>query len=203
MIQVKSYKLVSDQIEYPELTVIIRELYRLFSSPNKGAVVELGCYNGTTSLFIQRALDNLRINNEFHVYDSFAGLPEKTAADQSPAGHQFRGGELSVSKRAFIKNFNQAGLTLPRIHTGWFSALTAADMPTPICFAFLDGDFYDSIRDSLRVITPQLADTAVIIVDDYQSEALPGARRAVDQWARMHGRTVRSEQSLAIIHWQS
>lgn len=203
MIQVKSFKLVSDQIEYPELTVIIRELYRLFNTPNEAAIVELGCYNGTTSLFIQRALDDLQLDNEFHVYDSFAGLPDKTDADQSPAGHQFKSGELAVSKRAFIKNFNQAGLKLPRIHTGWFNRLSATDMPPSICFAFLDGDFYDSIRDSLLVITPQLVDKAVIIVDDYQSESLPGAQRAVDEWARLHGCTVRSEQSLAIIRWQA
>ena len=65
--------------------------------------------------------------------------------------------------------------------------------------AFLDGDYYESIRDSLRVITSKLLPGAVIIVDDYANEALPGAARAVDEWIRDRGVVLRVEASLAII----
>lgn len=199
MYDVRKYPLISDQIEYPELAVIIRELSRVLQNQVKGAVVELGCYTGTTSLFLQRLLIGENDNRAFHVYDSFEGLPEKVAQDNSPVGTQFKPGELHANKQVLIKHFKQAGLPPPIIHKAWFENLTQSDMPESIAFAFLDGDFYTSISASLSVITPLLSSGATIVVDDYQSEALPGAQKAVNQWARMHGFNVRTEQSLAII----
>lgn len=200
MIDVRKYPLVSDQIEYPELVVILRELSKSITTHLDGAVVELGCYTGTTSLFIQRVLKLEDKQRAFHVYDSFDGLPAKVRQDDSPAGTQFKAGELTASKQIFIKHFKQAGLSLPIIHKAWFEELQRADMPDRIAFAFLDGDFYTSIKSSLEVITPQLVSGATVVVDDYQSEALPGARRAVNEWATKHNYSVRAEQSLAIIY---
>jgi O-methyltransferase len=201
MFDIRKYKLVSDQIDYNELAVITREAERILMNDMRGAFVELGCYAGTTSLFLQRLLKQYNSDNQFHVYDSFSGLPEKTAEDNSPAGWQFKGGELQASKTQFIKHFRQAGLPLPKIHAGWFEQLTTSDVPNDIIFAFLDGDFYSSIKSSLNVITPQLAKNAVIIIDDYTNEALPGARRAADEWAITHGLTIIPEKSLGIIRF--
>lgn len=201
MIDVKSFPLVSDQIEYPELTVIIRELSRTLDRGIMGDVVELGCYSGTTSLFIQRQLIDSGSDNILHLYDSFEGLPAKHQNDSSPAGEQFVAGELSTTKQAVIKNFKRAQLPVPRIHRVWFEQMNDQDLPSQICFAFLDGDFYSSIKCSLEVITPLLAAGAVIIVDDYQSESLPGAQKATDEWCVSHGLSARPEQSLAVINW--
>lgn len=194
------YPIISDQVDAAELRVILDELARALQRNPAGAVVEIGCYIGTTSLFVRRVMNECRASGEFHVYDSFEGLPDKTMRDRSPAGEQFRTGELSVSKRDFITQFKKAGLQLPVIHRGWFADLTSADIPQGIIFAFLDGDYYESIRDSFRVITPHLAQGAVIIVDDYASESLPGAARAVDEWLRAHPAKLQTKSSLAIIH---
>lgn len=191
--------IISDQITTGELTVILRELDTVLTASIEGAIVEFGCYSGTTSLYIQRLID-ANEPREFHVYDSFAGLPDKTRQDDSPTGEQFTAGELQASKKDFIMNFRRAGLRLPRIHKGWFDELTAADVPERIAFAFLDGDYYDSIRVSLDLITPRLAGGAVIVIDDYANLALPGAARATDEWAGRHGHDVRHQQSLGIIH---
>lgn len=199
MLNVRNFPLVSDQIEYPELAVIIRELEHVIQASIKGAIVELGCYSGTTSLFIQRVLQAEDHNRPFHVYDSFQGLPAKVQQDSSPAGTQFKEGELYTNKQALVQNFKKVGLPLPVIHKAWFEELTISDMPSKIAFAFLDGDFYTSISASLAVLTPLLADGACIVVDDYQSESLPGAKRAVDEWASKYGHQIRTEQSLAII----
>lgn len=195
---IRRYGLVSDQVDEAELKVVLAELDRLQGTD--GAVVEFGCYRGTTSLYIQRLLDVYKDERAFHVYDSFAGLPEKAVQDQSPAGEQFKAGELNVSKKDFIAEFKKAGLRLPRIHKGWFNQLVDTDVPDEIVFAFLDGDYYDSIKDSLRLIENKLVPGATIVVDDYANEALPGAARAVDEWVRPRGLSVRTVHSLAIIH---
>ena len=134
-----------------------------------------------------------------HVYDSFEGLPEKSSHDASPAGEQFQPGELSASKKRFVENYKKAGLALPRIHKGWFSELTEADIPEQIAFAFLDGDYYDSIMTPLKLIWPRLVPGAIVVVDDYVNEALPGAAKAVDEWLAAHPVKFRTEHSLAII----
>lgn len=92
-------------------------------------------------------------------------------------------------------------MQLPIIHKAWFEQLTPEDLPDEICFAFLDGDFYSSIQASLNAITPRLVKNAVIVIDDYQSEALPGARKAADEWAHKYNLSIKSEQSLAILKW--
>lgn len=195
----KKYPVVSDQVEPLELRAILDELEKLMAAGTDGDVVEFGCYVGTTSLFIQRILTRYNSNKAFHVFDSFSGLPPKTAPDLSPAGEQFKTGELLATKQQFIANFKKAGLPLPVIHKAWFSDLSANDVPASIGFAFLDGDYYKSVKDSFRLITPCLISQAVIIVDDYANEALPGAAKAVDEW--LLGKPYRLEvrASLAIL----
>lgn len=194
----RKYALVSDQVNTEQVRVILTELEHVLQRGSEGAVVEFGCYIGTTSLFIQRLLDSYEDAPEFHVYDSFVGLPEKTAADTSRAGEQFVAGELAVSKKQFIHEFQKAHLRTPIIHKAWFKDLTPADIPEQIAFAFLDGDFYESIRDSLRLVLPRMQAGGVIIVDDYAREALPGAAKAVHE--RFRPDQVRTTHNLGVIH---
>ena len=174
------YPLVSDQVNKDQLAVILTELDKVLPKLD-GAVVEFGCYVGTTSLFIRRLLDARKDAREFHVYDSFEGLPPKTAQDESRAGDQFQAGELSVSKKQFMQQFQKAGIRPPIVHKGWFKDLGPADVPEQIAFAFLDGDFYESIRDSLKLVLPRMQAGGVIIIDDYAREALPGAAKATHE----------------------
>ncbi|HSX43619.1 MAG TPA: TylF/MycF/NovP-related O-methyltransferase [Candidatus Saccharimonadales bacterium] len=191
------YPLISDQVNHGQLAVILGELEQALSRLD-GAVVEFGCYIGTTSLFIRRLLDTLHDNRTFHVYDSFQGLPPKTHEDESRAGEQFQAGELTVSKKQFLQQFQKAGLQPPVIHKDWFSDLTPADVPEQIAFAFLDGDFYTSIRDSLKLVLPRMQQGGVIVVDDYAREALPGAARAVHE--RVPAARIKTIHNLGVIH---
>lgn len=195
---IEKFGIISDQVERNELVALLEEFMRVIRSSD-GAVVEFGCYVGTTSLYIRRILDILEQRNELHVYDSFEGLPDKRSEDISPLGTQFIAGELQVTKKQFIREFHKAGLKLPIIHKGWFSDTLSDDVPNNILFAFLDGDYYESVMTPLKLIESKLAKSAVIVVDDYGNQSLPGAAKAVDEWSRMHGYTVRVAHSLAII----
>lgn len=191
-------KLLSDQVDKREIEIIIRELQRVIDKNIVGDVVEFGCYLGTTSVYLADILK--QTNKEYYVYDSFAGLPEKTCEDISPLGEQFKPGELLASKKQFIKNLSQAGVPMPHIKKTWFSELKPYDIPKKISFAFLDGDYYSSIVDSLRLIEPYLTPGATIVVDDYGNAALPGVSKAVDEWLAKHPAIKKVEQSLAIIY---
>ncbi|MDQ3093733.1 MAG: TylF/MycF family methyltransferase [bacterium] len=193
-------KLISDQVEPQELSVIMREFRSVLDKSVPGDVIELGCYEGTTSLFLQRELMKSKAEKKLWLYDSFEGLPNKSSADSSPAGLQFKTGELLASKQTLISNFKKSSLPIPRIKKAWFSDLKPSDLPDKISFAFLDGDYYASIWDSLSLVWPKLSEGAVVIVDDYSSEALPGAAKAVNDWLKRHPADLKVESSLAVIY---
>jgi O-methyltransferase len=190
--------LLSDQVDEREVAVILRELEAVLSSKIEGDVTEFGCYVGTTSVFLAERLKTT--GRQLYLYDSFEGLPPKTAEDESPAGLQFKTGELLAPKKELIKNLRQANVPMPIIKKAWFSDLDEGDVPSKIAFAFLDGDYYHSIKDPLTLIWNHLSPGATIIVDDYANEALPGAAKAVDEWLVGHRVKLRVEHSLAIIH---
>ena len=197
----------NDQVSEGETKEIVRLAREQLVVP--GDFVEMGCYKGDTSLLLAEVIqcgaglrqevlvveksvkklvedpvENSVENSEkrLWIYDSFEGLPEKGEADKSVVGEEFRGGELVVTKREVKERFLRAGLKLPIIKKAWFSELMGTDMPEKIAFAFLDGDFYESIGDSLRLVGPRMAQGGMMIVHDYSNPALPGVAKAVDEW---------------------
>ena len=193
--------LISEQINPQRLQVVLNQLKNSLVAAIPGDVVEFGCYIGTTSLFIRRALDTAKESGQrqFWAYDSFAGLPAKHSADNSTAGSQFVAGELSVSKKQLLQEFHKAHLVPPRVYKAWFKDVTPTQLPEHIAFAFLDGDFYESITDSLKLVWPRLSTGGIITIDDYQREALPGVERAVDEFFQGKKISLRQEHNIAII----
>ena len=175
----------------------------------KGDFVEFGCYKGDTSLLLAEVLRDFNNSLVEHpveksvkklwIYDSFEGLPEKSTEDESVVGKDFKRGELMVSKKEVKARFLRAGLPVPKIIKSWFSDLKDTDLPEEIAFAFLDGDLYASIKDSLKLIENKMVSGGVIMVHDYANEALPGVAKAVDEFIQKSGYSLIRYESLAII----
>ncbi len=184
------HQLLSEQVEEDELSTILYELEGVLKLGLNGHICEFGCFIGTTSLFLQRIL--ITFNSEtnskkkLYLYDSFDGLPKKADQDQSAAGLDFIEGELYASKSQLKLNFKKANLPVPKIKKAWFSDLKPKDIPKEVCFAFLDGDFYSSIWDSLRLIKNSIVRNGVIIIDDYDNPALPGTKTAVNEFLQVN-----------------
>lgn len=212
------------QVSDNETTVILDFLRKTLAAKVPGNVTEFGCYRGDTSLLMERVLEREFPESESRlwIYDSFEGLPDKTHEDASSAGEEFKAGELFVTKREVVERFKKAGLRVPRIRKGFFEELDAGeisangevlrssnDIPDKICFAFLDGDLYQSIRTSLKLVTPRMARdetgkiSGVIIVHDYNNPQLPGVSKAVDEWmaTQKTAPQLQRRETLAIISW--
>lgn len=194
--KIVSHRLENDQISEQELRIVLTQLQQTASI--EGDVVEFGCYNGATSVAMGKVLQ--ATNKRLFLYDSFQGLPEKTSEDRSLIGMQFTTGELRASKKLVADRFKQAGLKRPVIKKAWFDELTARDLPDKISFALLDGDYYESVFVSLSLVYPRLQQGAVIVVDDYDNDQLPGASKAVDTWLNTHAFHKDVISSLAILH---
>ena len=194
------YPIISDQISKPALRVVLRELQKALDADIAGDIAEFGCYMGSTSLFIRRLLDEHNSDKQFYAYDSFEGLPTKTIEDASAAGTEFKAGELKVSKKQFLQEFKKAGLLAPITHKAWFHELASKQLPVQIAFAFLDGDFYESILASLNLVWPRLSSGGTVTIDDYQRETLPGPERAVRDYFRGVPPPVHHEHNIAILY---
>ena len=201
------------QVEDRETTEILKIAQECLSVP--GDFIELGCYEGDTSLLLAEIIEkhnnrggsevsyapesNESKSKELWIYDSFEGLPAKTKEDESVAGINFQKGALFVTKREVKARFLRANLKVPHIIKAWFSDLTDADLPKKISFAFLDGDLYQSIKDSFKAIDGRMSQGSVIIVHDYNNPELPGVTQAVDEWLSRTKHKLAIKDSLAII----
>ena len=167
------------QISSRETDIILQELAGIITLP--GDVVEFGCYAGDTSVLLAEALKQ-NPDKWLYLYDSFEGLPEKTAEDQSAAGWRFEAGVLKVSPETVAHKFKKLNLPEPVIVKKWFDQLDDSDLPTQISFALLDGDFYQSIKTSFKKVAPRLVDGGIMVVHDYRNAELPGVAKAVNEF---------------------
>ena len=206
------------QVTARETEILLQELKKTLNNNVPGDVVEFGSYKADTSVLYQKLLESMGHGGAFQpenqaaqasqkmlwLYDSFEGLPAKTREDNSAAGDAFQAGELLVTKREVIEKFKKMGLKLPKIKKAFFDDLDIIyDIPEKISYAFLDGDLYQSIKTSLRLVAEKMSQGGVIIVHDYNNPELPGSSRAVDEWLKAHQAKVASfrvAETLAIIY---
>ncbi len=59
------------------------------------------------------------------------------------------------------------------MHVGWFAKIPSNEYPPKIAFAFFDGDFYSSIKDSFNMTYNKLTKGARVLIHDYNNSTLP------------------------------
>jgi O-methyltransferase len=166
---------------------VLMELYRVLRAGVPGHVVELGCFAGETAGQMRRLLDAMgQTDRELHVYDSWEGVPEPTPQDvpADPRIGGFTKGTCVCARANFERYFETEGLPLPHVHSGWFAQIPDDEYPSPIAFAFFDGDMYSSIVDSFAKVYGKLSAGARVVVDDYEWEVLPGVKTACQDFLR-------------------
>jgi O-methyltransferase len=161
-----------DQIRY-----LLALLECAIDSKIEGDVVEFGCFVGESSKYFRMMLDTKLSSKQLYVYDSFEGLPELGEYEKNTG---WRAGTLKTTEDILKQNFNQNGLLPPNITKGWFCDVPENKIPDKISFAFLDGDFYQSIYDSFSKIYSRLSIGSVVVFHDYERPDLPGVKAAVE-----------------------
>jgi O-methyltransferase len=150
-----------------------------------GNILEIGCNEGKTSIFLRMIMNYYSPNRELHVYDSFEGLPKKSEFDLYSDE-----GECKATLQQLEENFRRWNLQLPVVHKGWFNETFSSSIPEPVAFAYLDSDYYTSIRESLEYVYPLLSKNAIVVIDDYCDPVrnprawagLPGVKKACDDF---------------------
>ena len=107
---------------YEQIINILENLQIILEENIDGSIVELGCNKGYTSAWIRRLMDYYNSNKEFHVYDSFEGLPELHENDipTKKNRYHFAKGHLKADVNSLIiKRFQQNNLEPPFVHKGF------------------------------------------------------------------------------------
>jgi len=149
-----------------------------------GAVVECGVWKGGMMAAMAEILGPDR---DYALFDSFEGLPEATPADGAWAAKrlataaQHPRGRIEATMEDATAAMARSGTPFTCIK-GWFQdTLPGWVAPAPIAVLRLDADLYESTRDSLTALYPQVAPGGLILFDDYYG-GWDGCPRAVHEY---------------------
>jgi len=161
-----------------------------------GDVAECGCFRGLSSQLLLARLkraDPSFTGRGYHVFDSFEGLSEPSAADavsgDSPVAERVR----RMCKRGWfaapleVVKQGLAGFPGVEFHPGWIPQSFAGLPERRYRFVHLDLDLHDPTLAALEYFFPRLVAGAVVVCDDYD---WPGERKAVDDFCARRGLTV-------------
>lgn len=152
----------------------IKELVRLLQKTPNGLCAELGVYKGGSLKYLSEACPD----REFWGFDTFEGLPEEDWNESEPH-HPGDFNDTSLEAvQTFLKNNKNVKLI-----KGYFpQSMPAFENGAPkFSFVHVDTDFYQSVKACIDYFYPLLKPGGIMVFDDYEWEACPGVKRALDE----------------------
>jgi O-methyltransferase len=152
--------------------------------------METGVWRGGAVVFMRAVLKRHGIADRIvWAADSFEGLPPpKENEDKKHRGCDLSNlSYLTVSLENVQAAFRRFGLLDDQVRfvKGWFRDSLPKSPVQRLAVLRLDGDMYESTRDSLVPLYPKVSPGGFVIVDDYHD--WPGCKRAVDEYRDSHG----------------
>jgi hypothetical protein len=157
----------------------------------EGGVLEGGCFEGRTTVFLENFLTAIGSNKSYYCLDTFAGfVAADVAAEVNERGKSdaaFTGfGVNSIEWFRRTMELNQISrVRVFQADVGTFDYRLIG----PLCFALLDVDLYEPTRRALPGIWSELSPGGVVVVDDCNqgNHIFDGARQAAEEFAASHG----------------
>jgi O-methyltransferase len=139
----------------------------------KGAVAEVGCENGLTTVFINKYMDAKKIEKKYYAIDTFSGfVPEdveyEVSKRQKKPSSAYTGFQVNM-KKWFDYTMNRNSIRrVVSIQTD----VNKYDLTTlgALSFVLLDVDLYRPMKKSLPELYEVLTPNGIMIVDDCNSK---------------------------------
>jgi O-methyltransferase len=148
-----------------------------------GNVVEMGCNEGHTSVFIQSILNAISEEKDLFLYDSFEGVKGATDRDDRLFFEEgLDNGSFKSSESELRENFKKYKIKPFCIFKGDISNIQQRDLPEAISFAYVDLDVYKPTKNVLGKIWSALSVGGTLMVDDYYLCWCKGVKNAVDEF---------------------
>jgi predicted O-methyltransferase YrrM len=135
-----------------------------------GPILEVGCFAGATTIWLNKHLDAGGIEKPYIAIDTFRGFVENDIRyEVSERGKH----EQAILRRAFTNNSKNWVEKNLKLNGCTRVTLVQADANTfdyskyhDISFALIDVDLYLPVKNTLEAIYDQMADGGIIVVDD-------------------------------------
>jgi len=137
-----------------------------------GDVAELGVASGASAKLLSMRLP---AGKHLHLFDTFKGLPETTAAD----GVRFHAGEFSSSLED-VRHY--VGTQRVHYYPGLFPATADSLRDRLFSFVHLDADLYESTLAAFNFFYERLSPGGIMLCHDYPSAS--GVVQAVEEFFR-------------------
>jgi O-methyltransferase len=166
----------------------------------QGTVVECGVWRGGMIAGMAALLGPER---EYHLFDSFEGLPPAKEIDgqsalawQADKGSPGYKNNCSADESQAATAMELSGAKRFVLHKGWFEKTipTWSAAASPIAVLRLDCDWYDSMNVCLTHLMPKLAPGGLLIVDDYYT--WDGCTKAMHEYLAASKTLLRMRQFL-------
>ncbi len=183
------FRLLARQFGTPpsEAYIVVGALHRAL--PAEGDVCEFGVAQGEFSALLAEEIRNT--GKTLHLFDSFQGLPPPSPEDQLKDDVLGLGnmaaytGQMSNPESLVRARLEEGKIPEDRfrVHKGFFNDLLEQKLnfPAKVCFAYVDFDFYEPIKQVLNYLDSVSGKGATFVVDDYDFFST-GAKTAVDEF---------------------
>ncbi|MCR6657469.1 MAG: TylF/MycF family methyltransferase [Opitutus sp.] len=157
-----------------------------------GDLVEVGCYRGYTTTFLNRHLNEVAPGRRYLAIDTFSGFtPESVDVEVKQrgksAGHRAFAKFTVNSRRVFDATLKLNNITRVAVIEGDICRRDL-DPAQRFCFGLIDVDLYAPSRAGLEKVWAQLNPGGVIVVDDCQPRQIyDGSRQALEEFGKEHG----------------
>ena len=168
--------------DYNRVYLIYSQLKRLDGENIQGDLAEVGVYKGYTA----RLINLCSPARELHLFDTFEGQPDNVEASVDGKEYGSILKKISLDDTSLEQVQNLVG-EAPNIHyyQGYFPDTASPVKGKTFSMAHLDGDQYQTIKDSLEFFYPRVSAGGVLIVHDYG--IYKGVRQAVREYFTENG----------------
>jgi len=154
-------------------------------------MAEVGVYKGGSAYIIANNCEK-----EVYLIDTFTGLPKVSEYDKHKEG-DFRNVDY-IEVCNYLEPFKNV-----KILEGLFNERKNDIPETEFGFVHLDVDIYEATKECLEYFYPKIRNGGSILIDDYDSSATEGCKKAVDDFfenRKEHCITLGTTQGLIIIN---
>ncbi len=211
----KIYGSYTSYLSPSKLAKLVYFMNTVIEKGNQGHFAEFGCgLGGVTSL-----ISSIKpTNSHLYVYDVFEEIPPPSENDPKEcflryenikkknakgfSGREYYGyiSDLINVVENYLIDFHQCSIKDKNISLNKQNIMEIDSLVYPISFAHIDVDWHDPTLRSLNLISSNLTENGIIIIDDYFNWG--GAKKAVDYFlSHSESRFIvvdESENSLAI-----
>ncbi|MBI2871466.1 MAG: class I SAM-dependent methyltransferase [Candidatus Omnitrophica bacterium] len=184
-LKIKPYTMLT----YPRLLTLFELGTILNRDRVKGCFAEFGVCRGGSAAVLH-TVANRHPKRHVWLFDSWQGLPDASALDETASGETFPKGALSAPE-TIAKGLLYKTLRFPagRGHfvKGWFHETIPSHKKAmgDIALLHLDGDYYESIKICLEELYDQVVPDGYVVIDDYCY--WKGCKKAVDEFMLRRG----------------